>query len=358
MKKILLAILLAPLAVCAEPRLWGIDQLGGARYRKQIVESHPDGFALGIFTQKELFGDGYPVVDEALSKRRIPLVRYNLRWSDTHSFSRRDFPKIVAEARRGLPVVNKYPNVECEFSGATEHQLKPAEAAELARLVLEVIPERCKYVNNPWTNRGAFIPANSRIKNEVHGEGSYRLPGGSYNYSFDGTDAFDVNTTAIKNRHNGSDVFFFWTSQNNGRRNVGDTTPRTQRKFWPTGDLMRMQAYLATEEGRVSVPKNYTIKPKSDQHVVPPAPRELKPVFIIPTKASDVSLVGDNGSLIAVSGKGQPFADGRTRFYFPEYGYQIAEKAKRLHGKPTANLRVGGKVVGTVNPAFRAGSFR
>ena len=348
MFKILAALLtLVVSTATATPRYWGIDQLGGAKYRDVIVRSHPDGFALGIFTQKEIFGDGYPVVDAALRVRKIPLVRYNLRWSDSHSFSRSDFPRILAEAKRGLPVVNKYPNVECQFSGATEHQLNQRDAQALADAVLAVIPERCIYVNNPWTGRGAFIPTTNRIINEVHGKEARRPNiGGKYNFSFDGNDAFDVDVTPIKNRLPDSEVFFFWTSQNNGRRNAGDSTPRPKRTFWPTDKLLKAMAYLATEQGAVSLPKNYLIKPKSDQHFVPPAPRELKPVFIFPNKSERIVLrcLGK----IYTSSKGEPFVDGRRRYYFPNFGYEMGGPCEVFQGNK----------VGTANPGFRQGGDR
>lgn len=359
MIRILAALLVLLSPVSAEPRLWGIDHLGGARYPKVILDSHPDGFAFGIFTQKELFGDGFAVADLLLSKKRVPLARYNLRWSDTHTFTRKDFPKIVAEAKRGLYVINKYPLVECEISGATEHQLDVRDATELARQVLAATPERCIYVNNPWTGRGAFIAPGHRIKNEVHGRDAQRPKvGGRYNFSFDGSDAFDSNATGIKQRLNDADVFFFWTSQNNGRKNAADSTPRPQRKAWPTPDLIRALAFLATNEGATRIPPRFLWKSKSDQHVVPPAPRELKPVLIMPTSARKVDLVSDNGTVIAIASAAQPFADGRFRYYWPLFGYQMANRATALHGKPTASLRVNGKVVGTVNSGFRSGAFR
>lgn len=345
--KILLTLFFVSVAH-AEPRYWGIDQLGGAKYVEVMVQNHPDGFALGIFTQKDLFGDGFAAVDKVLAKRRVPLVRYNLRWSDAHAFSKKDFPAIVKEAQRGLYVVNKYPAVECEFSGATEHQLNAADATELARQVLRAIPERCTYVNNPWTGRGAFIVPGPRIKNEVHGADA-RKPnvGGRYNWSADGSDVFDINITGIKQRLNDADVFFFWTSQNNGRRNAADSTPRPQRQFWPTGNLMKMQAYLATAEGPVSLPRQYLVKPKADQHMSPPEPRALKPVLIVPNGTKRLSL---KSQLRTFEGEGpQPFADGRVRFYFPKFGYEMG-----------SNLDVvaNGKKVGVCNPGFRAGAFR
>lgn len=356
---VLVMLLLASSHSNADPRHWGIDYLGGAKYGSEIVKSHPDDFAIGIFTQKELFGDAYPVIDKVLAKKRVPLVRYNLRWSDSHTFTRRDFPKIVAEARRFVSLVEKYPNVECQFSGATEHRLNKEEALDLAIEVLRVIPERCEYVNNPWEGKGAFIPPTPRTLNEVHGGKAQRPKvGGRYVYSFDGTDAFDVNVTALKKRFHDADVFFMWTSQNNGRRNVADTTPRPQRKFWPTADLIRMQAFLATEEGEVNLPKTMLHKPKSDQHAVPPASRELKPVVIASTDAQRIEFVSDTGKVIATSGSRMPFADGRSRYYLPEYGYKIANQAIKTHGKPTVGVRIKGKVVGIINPGFRAGVFR
>lgn len=349
-KTFTLAILMLISASLAQatPRFWGIDQLGGAKYRNEIINGHPDGFALGIFTQKDLFGDAYPVVDAALARRRIPLVRYNLRWSDSHTFTTRDFPKIVAEARRFVPLVVKYPNVECEMSGATEHQLNARDASELARQVLNVIPDRCKYVNNPWEGRGAFIPPTDRIKNEVHGDKAQRpRVGGKYNFSFDGTDAFDVDTTKLKNRLSDADVFFFWTAQNNGRRNAGDPTPRPQRKYWPTVNLMRMMQYLSTEEGPQSLPRNWLLKSKADQHNVPPEPRALKPVFIVPRGVQSLELRGPQGVFRA--SQPQPFADGRVRFYMPKFGYEMGTSLEII-----ANRRK----VGVCNPGFRAGSFR
>lgn len=332
----------------SEPKHWCIDQLGGGKYQKEIVSNHPDNFIIGIFTQKELFADAYPVINALFAKRNVPGAKYNLRWSDTHSFSRKDFPVIVKEAKRFVPLVNKYPNKACYFSGATEHQLNRNDAQELANQVLAVIPQQCKYINNPWTGKGAFIPTTDRIINEVHGSSAQRPNvGGPYSFSFDGSDAFDSNVTAIKQRLNDAEIFCFWTSQNNGRANSNDSTPRAKRKFWPTGNLIKALGYLATDEGPVSLPKNYLLKPKSDQHTVPPQPRELRPVFIVPPKVKKLNLRRGNQ---VFKGQGpQAFADGRVRFYFPQFGFQMGSNL---------NVMADGKKVGTVNAGFRAGSFR
>ena len=347
--KYLLLSLLFPFLAFGAPRYWGIDHLGGAKYADVMIRNHPKGYAAGIFTNT--FGDAAPAITKLLATGNVPLMRYNLKWSDTHTFSVKDFPGIVKEAKKYAALTDKFPSVECQFSGATEHNLNLKDATALAKKVLEVIPERCIYVNQPLPSKGgAWLPAGPRIINETHGSKA-ATPKGRYNFSFDGEDAFDVNVTKVKNAHANADVFFMWTSQCNGRRNRNDDTPRPLRKFYPTGKLIRALAFLSTEQGTVKLPRNYLVKPKSDQHEVPPEERALKPVFLFKGPEAKVQLkVGH--TTIATSSPGMPFADGRKRYYFPLFGYEIVKKA----GTNVLDLYVNNKKVGTVNPAFRQGN--
>ena len=108
----------------------------------------------------------------------------------------------------------------------------------------------------------------------------------------------------------------------------------------------------------MKLPKGYIWKSHADRHNTPPEARAYKPVLIAPVKAPRAELVTENGQVVAVSSQAQTFNGGGWRYYFSQYGYQLAEKARRIHGKGTVSLRLNGKVVGTLNPAFRAGSFR
>jgi len=313
-----------------------------------MVKAHPPGFANSQFTNT--FGDAYSSIDALLGTGKVPFQIYNLRWSDTHSVSRRDFPAIVTEARKYAKLAAKYPNVGCGFSGMTEHQLKVTDATDLANLVLAVIPERCVYINNPWVGKGAFIKPNSRIWNEVHGADA-RPPniGGKYVFNYDGSDCFDYNTETLKQRFKDAALFFFWTSQNNGRFNRNDATPRPKRRAWPTQNLLKAEAFLSTFQGDVRLPNSrYLVKPKSDQHTVPPESRALKPVFIFPISARRIELRAA-GKKIIESEDSQPFADGRRRYYFGVYGFRITQIA----GVSVLEVWAGNNKIGTVNPGFR-----
>jgi hypothetical protein len=333
--------------VNAQP--YGIANLALCKYTDVAIEGHPAGFANVTFTNT--FCDAYDSIDRLLATGKVPFQEYNLAWRDNHVFKISDFPSIVKEAEKYAKLAEKHPNVKCAFSGATEHQLNKKDATDLARLVLAVIPERCIYVNNPWTGKGAFIDPGPRIWNEVHGaEASPPKVGGKYIFNFDGSDAFDYVIWKVLKRVPGAEIYVFWTSQNNGRLNKNDKTPRPLRKAYPVVKLLKALAFLAYNQGVGRLPNSkYLIKPKADQHESPePEDRALKPVFIFPIDAERIELWA-NGKKIITSSISEPFVDGRRRFYFAEFGWEIVKRA----GRSILDVMVGKKKIGTANPGTR-----
>jgi hypothetical protein len=81
-------------------------------------------------------------------------------------------------------------------------------------------------------------------------------------------------------------------------------------------------------------------------------------VFITPVDAKRIELVADNGQVVAVMPRTSNFTDGRPLYRLPEFGYLVAEKAIRIHGKPTLRLIADRKEIGVVNPAYREGVYR
>lgn len=348
---VMLCILISVSVCIAEPRYYGVANLGLSEYGDVAVKGHPKGFANVTFTNT--FTDAYQEIDDLLATGKVPFQEYNLFWNDKHIVKKSDFPFIVDEAKKYSKLAVKYKDsVECAFSGATEHMLNKKDATELANRVLEVIPDFCVYVNNPWVGKGAFIDPGPRIWNEVHGADAQKPKiGGKYIFNFDGSDVFDYRVDKIKKRLSDAEVFFIWTSQNNGRKNRNDKTPRPQRKAWPTVELLELEGFQATQLGRVKLPnKDYTIKPKADQHMVPPEKRALKPVYVFPIQAQYLELWAA-GKKIIKSENSQPFQDGRRRYYFNEYGHRIVEKAKQ----PSLDIYAfpGKKKIGKGNPGQR-----
>ncbi len=327
--------------------IYGLDFLGLPKYADLVRREHPQGWALGAFART--FGDALPHIGRILATGRVPHVRMQLLWSDSHTFGDRDIPAITKEARRYQKLKQDFPGVVFELSPFCEHNLQSPD--RYLEIVKNEAPD-CVPVNTPW--RGAF---SKKFKNEIHGQ--HAKPKGDYNFSFDGTPCVDSDVEKFKAGQSDADVFFFWTSQFNGRKNPSDPTPRPKRKAWPTSDLIDSIVYLHRKKGGTKLDKKHLLKSHSDQHFNVPAPRELKPVFITPISAPYVEAIASNGQVVARSGGKQPFENGKWRYYFPSFGYAMSEKARRIQGgDPVVTLIANGRVIGRVNLAYREGSYR
>lgn len=335
--------------------MFGIDYLGGARYPDVILREHPAGWAAGFFINVDGFGPSWDIVRQLLATGRCPRVRLQAYWHDQHIFKPSDTEIILDRVERTNKLKQAFPNVDIQFSPMCEHSIKGAALKALFDKV-RAKARGLTLVNSPA--KGDFLFERDII-NEVHG--TKKPPQkGVFNYSFDGTGCVDADVENFKKTYGKADTFFWWTYQNNLLLNNNDPTPRAKRKAEPTSPLLDSMIYLRNPCGIVKLPPNYLWKSHADQHKSPkPEDRAGKPVCIIPSKVARVELVCDNGQVLAASSKPGPFADGRWRYYFSDYGYNLAEKAKRIqNGNPVVSLRVGGKIVGTLNPAFRAGDFR
>ncbi len=342
--------------------MFGLDYLGGSRYGKVILDNHPEGWAAGFFTEKDLFGDAAPIIRALCRTKRCPAIRVQLMWRDKHDFSEKDFSKIVAEAKRISELARRYRNTTFYFSGACEHNLKRDQAKKLANMVLEVIPKYSFYVNSPsLLYRGEYI-SGERILNETHG--TERKPiTGDYFYSWDGTNMVDDDVELRKTTHKSAKIIFGWHPAFNCRLSSNDATPRPERIAYPTPELIdSLEFILKNKRGKTSVPSDWIWKSHADRHNTPPEPRAYKPVLLcnIPLSVKKLELVADNGQVICSSGAGMSSAYPGTssRWYFPEFGYRISEKAMKVQGHCLLKVRGNGKIYGTVNAAFRDGKFR
>lgn len=327
--------------------MWGLDLLGAARYRDLAIREMPAGWALGVFGTG-VFGDSRPVV-RALLGSRCPVARVHLLWSDTHSFGEREIKAAVAEAKRWKDIAKDHGRA-FQVSPWCEHNASAAMVKRVIDAVMQVLPDATP-INTPW--KGSVVPG---IRTEVHG--NHAKPKGPYQWSYDGLDARDADNEHYAQEYGDAEIEWLWCSQMNGRKNANDTTPRPQRKAWPTPELIDGIVYLHRARGPAKLPKRWIWKAFADQHMVPPEPRALKPVLISPVKAARFELVADSGQVVAVSSGSQPFSDGRFRYYWPTFGHLLAQKAQRLQGHSTCKLVAGGKVYGTVEPGFRINEWR
>lgn len=336
---------------------FGMDYLLGAYYGAEILKTHPAGWAAGFFAgyyrnrsgKIEDAEKAMPIIKKLLQTGRCPQLRVHILWDDAHSFSDADIPLVRKVAKEYEALAQEFPSVKIEISPFCEHSLKNPD--KYLDIVKEEAPS-CTPVNSVW--QGA---ESAKYKNEVHGY-HHAPKKGAYNYSFDGTSCVDADVEKLKKAHSRSDCFYFWIPQMNRKLKDTDPTPRPERKVKPTVQQLESVIYLSNPRGRCKLPKNTLWKSHGDQHSYPPAPRESKPVLLLPGKASKVELVLrgllGRGKVVGVLKPSGTFSDGRQIWRLDEFGYQLMQKVKNKN----LRLRVDGKNVGLINAAFRFGGFR
>lgn len=359
---IALFCILALLPISSHAQTIAYDHLGGAKYCDVLLSTHPTGAPIGAFA--DTFGDFAPCLDRLVSSGRVDTARIHLEWSDTHTFRPRDFDAIANKATAYQRILARHPGKRIYLSGACEHNLNSGDAKLLRAKVLAKCPSCAGYVNTPW--KGALIDG----INEVHGKAS--PPNGEYFYSFDGHPAVDSDVESYKRRHARAKFFFLWEPRFNGRWEDNDNTPRPQRRGYPDAKLVSSVVALSQAKGatgrlgRLDLHKSHSEnKGKGDW-------RAEHPVDILEQKADFVSYVTTNGLEIekcsGKDAKGERYSPMTTspwstkspgyRYYCRSWGYELADKARRLSGFPLVYLRINKKNIGPVNPAFREGSFR
>jgi len=333
--------------------IYGMDFLGGARYAKTVLAEQPRAFGFGIFADVDGFGKAYSLIKQ-VAALKVPFIRVQLMWKDDHKFTSADLPEIRARAKRISLIVAKHPGIKWYVSPCCEHELKEAQWLEFANATRAYCPNAV-VVNSPNKGKG-FVSA--QYINEYHHEDKPRS-GGKYAFSYDGANQVDSDIEKHKAAFKDAEYFMLWNSQCNGRRNLEDKTPRIDRKYWPTAKQIDSWVWQANRsKGSVKLPAKWLLKSHSDQHTVPPSGKDQKPVWIVPVKASAIVVKARNGQVIDSAKYFGTFQGGGFRYYHTQWGFELAQKAIRIQKDAVCDVFVNDKKVGTINLAFREGSYR
>lgn len=342
----------------------GLDVLGGARYKKLIQQEFPRNFMFGIFAEVDGFGRAYDIIEWAASVG-VPAIRVQLQWRDRHDFKPQDVRITEARCQRLRPIILKYQNVKWYISPCCEHELNEAQFEPFAEAIRRYLGDRVVIVNSPNKGKG-FV--SKRYLNEYHHEAPRK--GGKCAFSYDGANMVDSNITKDKADYEAANAEYFlgWNSQCNGNRKIfkpgdkrqpNDYVERAKRVFWPVPKQIDSWVWnLTKQKGAVNEPRGWTLKSHSDQHKVPPEGKDQKPVWIFGKKVSKIVIRATNGQVVGEAPYFGTFSGGGFRYYFKEWGFELAQKAIRISGNPVCDIIVDGKKVGTANPAFRGGNYR
>lgn len=341
-----------------------MDYLGGARFKKLILEQHPMAYGAGFFSCVDGFEDALPTAAE-LASRGAPFLRIHLAWKDNHRFTSADLIVVRKEAERFRPVLAKYPNVKWYMSPLCEHELIENEWQKFANVVIaELRGVDFQLVNSPNHGKG-FV--SKTVLNEYHGAES-KPRGGRYSFSFDGTNIVDSDVESFKKNYSQAEYWGVWNSQMNGNRKIfkagdkrgeKDFIDRAKRVYFPTARQLDSWIHLTTNsKSATRIPQGWIMKSHSDQHSITPSGKDQKPVWIIPQKVKEIVIKARNGQVIDTAKYYDRFTGGGHRYYCTQWGYDLANKAKRIQGDALCDIIYEGRKVGIVNLAFRDGGYR
>lgn len=328
--------------------MFGLDLLGAAKYPDAAIAGFPKGFALGVFAEQ--FGDSRKVVKDLCATGKVAQVRVHLIWDDGHRYGPAQLNHLRDLAKMWNETAKKC-KVPFELSPFCEHSIFQQVQTEPFLDAVHTFAPDCIPVNSIT---GSVEPS-KRFVNEIHGMHSSPFPG-RYNFSFDGNSCVDADVSKIAKIHRTAQSFYFWTSQFNGKARDDEKSAVGERVFWPSEELIKSVAFLATRPYRSKLPIGWTWKTHGEQHQQPPAQRELKPVMICPVKTEVIQLRTKNALIHELHYYG-PFVDGRHRYYANEWGYKIANKAVLSSRYPTCEVWAEKKRIGIINPGFRCGDF-
>lgn len=341
--------------------IYGLDQLGAARYKKVAIQEHPRAWAFGAFLEVSGFGTTYDVFD-TLAKEGVPVLRVQMMWKDDHKFTTKDLPEIEKRAKKLAPIMAKYPLTVWYISPCCENELNAAQFELFAQAVRKHIPA-ADIVNSPNYNKGHV---SNKYVNEYH-HGKNR-GGARVAFSFDGDNCVDSDVETYKKMYSNAEYFMFWAPQCNGNRKVfkpgdkrgpKDYVDRAKRIYWPTPKQIDSWVWLGTHtRGDSKIPLRGLYKSHGDQHTVPPSGKDQKPVWILKERYPEIVVKAQNGQVIDTAKYFGPFEGGGYRYYHTQWGFDLAEKAIRIQGHSLCNVFARGKLIGRIDCAFRFGSFR
>jgi hypothetical protein len=195
-------------------------------------------------------------------------------------------------------------------------------------------------VNNPQEGKGAF---SHKYKNEIHTGVSPKW--GKYNRSFDGQSSCDADIERDKAAYSDADIYFFWTWQLNCHFNSRDITRKTK----PSIELIKGLANLENPKGTTDLPQHFTWKAFAEQSDPKGDNRSNKCLCLAPVHYPELQLKRAGKVLARAPKYHEPYLDGRSRYYFSVWGYQVSKVPVELWGN--------GKLIGHVNPGFRDGDY-
>lgn len=314
----------------------GVDYLLGRNYQKAMLETHPAGWAGGIFLRTG--GDARATVKAMCQSRKFSdLVVHLAPFDNSHVYPiSKLLPQIIADAKWLQSIQPLCPETRLMPSPFCEHNHPTNKIKPVLDAIKKAAPSTYP-VNTIW--RGGVVDG---YTTEMHlADSKPRAPPrGEYTVSFDGFggdgsgDFTDADIDTILKRYSSARHIRLWNFRYNGKFGHKDPTPLAQRKYWPTADYLRGHiAIMRAREGAITWQGKNLYKPFADDHGDAAPTKDNKALVILPGINKDqVTVYDSKGAQIDVMRRFKPDHEDGPRYYSSKYAYQIADYARKRTG--------------------------
>ena len=322
----------------------GRDYLGGAKYKKVILKSHPKGMGGGFFFEE--FGNAKSVILACCKKGKdfMPFIRVQALWSGSHNYNGKK-AKALKIAQQVNKIANQFPDIDFYFSPYCEtNSLDQDFLNELKQKFSKLI-----IVHSP--NKGKPLAKNG-ILNETHGD---YMPSQADCYSYDGLSINNSDTEKFKQFGKSLVYFMGWTAYDNGRWNdSAPGLPIAKRQHWLNVKMNQAVEYqLVNTRTEVTLQKGFMAKPNGDPDHPVPNPRQDNKFVLLAPKKGKAALVDSNGKVIEkLKYTGKSHEDGRHIYRSNKWGHEIAKKGRSLQ------VQIDGVCYGDIDTGFRCLEYR
>lgn len=342
----------------------GLDILGYAHKLvrpKMVAVTLPDGWGIGVFDDP--FG---PVIAklnrlvklrEKLGRAPLRFVRFGAHWGgQSHVIVPRK------KLREKLPGYEQFAKENPQTRVYVAHSVEYAEnqktvVKDRVDMVREFAPS-CVPVNSVW--RG--VTAGDAIT-ERHGD--VEVEAGEI-VSWDGTNCYDKNVEAWKERNANALIRLWWGYRFNLREinDPGEVVPPPSRRTAKPSRNYTMSVVVTAKDpgtppvvpGAKQFKRPEVFKSHAEDMKGVNDPRENKPVVICEAKRTlEVQTI--NGKKLTKVSR-YSVSDGKyNRFYLKKWGWKLAKRAFELSGTEYVVLVEGDKKWGPVHPGKRTGYY-
>lgn len=341
----------------------GIDLLGlGSKHWsvKETIAALPKGSAIGFFDNT--FGDVSKNLIRVLKSGKVVAARVQIWWSYQHKIVPIDFLKkrvvFYEELAKRFPSIKFYISHSCEYSEKSIEEIRK-RVEVVASLAPSCIPVQTP-MHSP-TIPGYIV--------EEHGPKAKVKKGGIA--SADGKALFDIDANLWAKQNSKAEILFSWGPRCN-LAEAHNKKPPKERSAYPDAkylkSLLRVMGSKGSAPKPVFGPVESITKPllfKTHAEDLPgPNLRDNRPLVILRDKTPFVEVVAANGKVLGKLVYFGEFPPNLHRYYsgWPGglglYGYEIADKAKKISGSEWVWIKQGNRYFGPVNPIFREGFYQ